>query len=180
ALLPGSRKQEVNFLMPGMVSLVEKFPEYQFVIAGAPNFTKEDYDDYLQGKQLPIVFSATYDLLKNAHAAVVTSGTATLETALFNVPQIVVYKGNAVTISIAKLLIKIGFISLVNLIVDREIVKELIQEDCNSANLTKELSRILSGSGRTQMLADYAELHERMGEPGASSKAADLMLSYLK
>src|SRR5690606_13735114 len=107
ALLPGSRKQELDFLLPDMLSVVSDFPDYQFVIAGAPSFTKENYDKYLAGRAIPVIFSQTYDLLNVAHAAIVTSGTATLETALFNVPQIVVYKGGKISIGIAKLLVKI-------------------------------------------------------------------------
>lgn len=180
ALLPGSRRQELNYLLPTMMSVVDKFSEYQFVIAGAPNFSKVDYEAYMQGKSLPVVFSQTYDLLSHSEAAIVTSGTATLETALFKIPEVVVYKGNPISIGIAKLLVKIGFISLVNLIVNREIVKELIQEDCNTEKLGEELSKILSGTGREQMLADYEELMEKMGKPGASEKAAQLMIKYLK
>ncbi len=179
ALLPGSRKQELNYLLPTMISITDKFPEYQFVIAGAPNFSRAAYEAYMQGKNIPVVFGQTYDLLNSAHAAVVTSGTATLETALFNVPQVVVYKGNAITIGIAKLLIKIGFISLVNLVVNREIVKELIQENCNNEKLSEELERILSGTGRERMFADYEELMIKMGKPGASEKTAQLIINYL-
>lgn len=179
ALLPGSRKQELNYLLPVMLSVADDFKDYQFVIAGAPGFAKDNYNQYLNGKHIPIVFSQTYDLLKNSTAAIVTSGTATLETALFNVPQVVVYKGNPITIGIAKMLIKIGFISLVNLIVDKEIVKELIQEKCHTENLRKELHRILNNPGRDTMLKDYQNLHQIMGQPGASEKAADLMLKYL-
>lgn len=179
ALLPGSRKQELNYLLPTMISVVDQFPKYQFVIAGAPNFSKDDYETYMQGRNLPVVFGETYDLLSNSEAAIVTSGTATLETALFKIPEVVVYKGNPISIGIAKLLVKIGFISLVNLIVNREIVKELIQEDCNTQKLGEELSKILSGTGREQMLADYEELMEKMGKPGASEKTAQLMIKYL-
>ncbi|MFD1628375.1 lipid-A-disaccharide synthase [Pseudopedobacter beijingensis] len=180
ALLPGSRRQELRYLLPSMVSLVSHFPEYQFVIAGAPNFTVSDYQEYTGGHTLPVVFSQTYDLLSHAKAAVVTSGTATLETALFWVPEVVVYRGNPISIGIAKLLVKIGFISLVNLVVDREIVKELIQEDCNENKLKQEVEKILSVNGRGQMMEDYNELHNRMGEPGASKRAATLMYNYLK
>ena len=180
ALLPGSRKQELNFLLPEMVAVTSNFPEYKFVIAGAPSFAKGNYDDYLQGKNIPVIFDQTYDLLNVAEAAIVTSGTATLETALFNVPQIVVYKGGKISLAIARFLVKIKFISLVNLIVNRQIVKELIQEDCNPRKISEELEMILSATGREQMLNNYKELHQRMGEPGASEKTAKLMFSYLK
>jgi lipid-A-disaccharide synthase len=179
ALLPGSRKQEINFLLPDMLSAAKQFPDYQFVIAGAPSFNAEYYDQYLAGETIPIVFNATYDLLSNAEAAIVASGTATLETALFHVPQAVVYKGGKVTIAIARALIKIRFISLVNLIVDRQIVKELIQQDCNPQTIAAELQLILNDAVyRKQMLDDYSKLDERMGEPGASAKAAALILKY--
>lgn len=180
ALLPGSRKQELDFLLPDMITVAADFPEYKFVIAGAPSFTIENYEEYLQGKNIPVIFNQTYDLLNVAEAAIVTSGTATLETALFNVPQIVVYKGGKISIGIARLLVKIKFISLVNLIVNREIVKELIQEDCNPIKIKEELTDILSTKGRKEMLKNYKELHLRMGEAGASEKTAELMFGYLR
>lgn len=180
ALLPGSRKQELDFLLPDMLSVLSAFPDYKFVIAGAPSFSKENYEQYLSGQDIPVIFSQTYDLLNVAHAAIVTSGTATLETALFNVPQIVIYKGGKISIGIARLLVKIRFISLVNLIVDRKIVTELIQEDCNKEKIIQELEILLDGIGREKMLENYAELHSRMGEPGASKKTAQLIVNYLK
>jgi lipid-A-disaccharide synthase len=179
ALLPGSRKQEIEYLLPDMLKVSESLTNYKFVIAGAPSFNKDYYTRFLAGKNIPVVFGQTYDILLNAHAAIVTSGTATLETALFNVPQVVVYKGGKISITIARLLVKIRFISLVNLIVDREIVKELIQEDCNEVLLKKELNKILDGEGRKEMLDNYKELQERMGKPGASEKTANLIWQYL-
>lgn len=179
ALLPGSRVQEINYLLPDMLSLVDKFPQYQFVIAGAPSFQKEFYEPFMGDKFIPVVFNATYDLLKNAKAAIVASGTATLETALFHVPQVVVYKGNAVTIGIARMVIKIRFISLVNLIMDKLVVKELIQADLNPDNLYTELQRLLHNAAyRDAMLKSYDELDVKMGEPGASAKAAELIINY--
>ena len=180
ALLPGSRKQELDFLLPAMIAVTADFPDYKFVIAGAPSFTIENYEEYLQGKSIPVIFNQTYDLLNVAEAAIVTSGTATLETALFKVPQIVLYKGGKISIGIARLLVKIKFISLVNLIVNRQIVKELIQEDCNPIKIKEELTEILSTKGREEMLDNYKELHQRMGEAGASEKTAKLMYSYLR
>lgn len=180
ALLPGSRKQELNYLLSDMVSVAANFPDYKFVIAGAPSFTKENYDEYLQGQNIPIIFNQTYDLLTIAEAAIVTSGTATLETALFNVPQVVVYKGGKISITIARLLVKIKFISLVNLIVNKKIVTELIQEDCNKEKITLELSAIVKGKGREDMMNNYKQLQNRMGEAGASKKTAELMFNYLK
>ena len=181
ALLPGSRKQELNMLLPDMVKVSDLFPDHQFVIAGAPNFTEEQYKPFIGGRNIPVVFNETYNLLLHSAAAVVTSGTATLETALLKVPEIVVYKGNAVSIGIARMLVKIRFISLVNLIMDNEIVKELIQQDCTAANIAAELKSVLFNSAyRSRMLNNYAELASRVGGSGASSRAAKLMVSYLR
>lgn len=180
ALLPGSRKQEIERLLPVMLSVMNKFDGYQFVIAAAPTFTAEYYQQFTGENNALLVFNQTYDLLHHAHAAIVASGTATLETALFNVPQVVVYKGGAVSIAIARLLVKIKFISLVNLIVDRKIVTELIQEDCSKEKITTALGAIIVGHGRTKMLADYESLHQLMGEAGASEKTAKLIVNYTK
>jgi lipid-A-disaccharide synthase len=179
ALLPGSRKQEIERLLPVMLSVRNSFPDHQFVVAAAPTFSANYYQQYISQSDVQLVFEETYNLLHHAHAAVVASGTATLETALFKVPQVVVYKGGAITIAIAKMLIKIRFISLVNLIVDRKIVTELIQENCNTTKITQELNQIVAGDGRTQMLAAYDELHLLMGEAGASERTARLIVGYL-
>jgi lipid-A-disaccharide synthase len=179
ALLPGSRKQEISRLLPEMLGAVEKFPHHQFVVAGAPSFNKGYYQQYLGGKPIPVIFNATYDILSNAEAAIVASGTATLEAALFNVPQVVVYKGNPLTIAIGRMLIKIKFISLVNLIMDSTVVKELIQEDCTTLNITEELNNLLHNiHHRETMLAGYDALDEKMGTPGASAKTARLIVKY--
>ncbi|MFB9843490.1 lipid-A-disaccharide synthase [Mucilaginibacter ginsenosidivorans] len=179
ALLPGSRRQEINRLLPDMVAVAEKWPDYEFVIAGAPSFNTDYYDRYLKDTQLRLVFDATYDLLTNAHAAIVASGTATLETALFDIPQVVVYKGAPVSIAIARMLVKIKFISLVNLIMDKLVVKELIQQDCNPQHINSELALIVEGGpGRLQILADYKNLHKKMGTPGASERTAALIIKY--
>lgn len=179
ALLPGSRKQEISRLLPEMAGLTEKFPGYQFVIAGAPNFNYEYYGLFTGGKNIPVVFNSTYNLLANAKAAVVASGTATLETALFNVPQVVVYKGHPVSITIARMVVKIKFISLVNLIMNRQVVKELIQQDCTATQIAAELQLLLNDkSYREKMLADYDALDEKMGQPGASAKTAALIIKY--
>lgn len=179
ALLPGSRKQEITYLLPEMIAVAERFPGYQFVIAGAPSFKLDFYSEFVKDKNITVIFNATYDLLSHAHAAVVASGTATLETALFNVPQVVVYKGNALTIAIARMLVKIKFISLVNLIVNKGIVKELIQEDCNELQIAAELEAITGDSAyRENMLLNYDELDNRMGQPGASAKTAALIIKY--
>ena len=179
ALLPGSRKQELKYILPDMLSVIPSFADYQFVIAGAPSFTEDFYKDFLGDVEIPIVFNATYDLLNIADVALVTSGTATLETALFKVPQVVLYKGSKISIGIARLLVKIRFISLVNLIMDKKIVTELIQEDCNLTMISKELSDILEGPKRSEMLLNYEDLAEVMGKPGASEKTGKLIYQYL-
>jgi len=179
ALLPGSRKQEISYLLPDMLKTMDQFPDYQLVIASAPSFDASFYNQFLGDKKIPVIFNATYDILSKASAAVVASGTATLETALFHVPQVVVYKGNKISIAIARMVVKIKFISLVNLIMDRAIVKELIQEDCNPQNIAAELDMLLNNKDyRGTMLNNYARLDERMGKPGASAKTADLIIKY--
>ena len=180
ALLPGSRKQEIERLLPDMLSITESFSEYQFVIAAAPTFTAAYYQQYIGDKKVKLVFSQTYNLLHQAHAALVASGTATLETALFKVPQVVLYRGGAISVGIARLVIKIKFISLVNLIMNRKVVTELIQEDCNTHKITEELHQILLGSGRSLMLKDYDELGAKMGSAGASERTAKLIVNFLK
>jgi lipid-A-disaccharide synthase len=180
ALLPGSRKQEISKLLPEMLSVVPYFPDYEFVIAGAPSMNEDFYKSFLQEKNVKIIFNQTYNLLKNTHAALVTSGTATLETALFNVPEVVCYKGSNISYQIAKRLISIKYISLVNLIMDEKIVTELIQNECNTHQLKVELSKIIDGEDRKKMLAHYADLQVSLGNFGASEKTAKLMFEYLK
>lgn len=179
ALLPGSRKQEIERLLPAMLSVTEQFPDQQFVVAAAPGFPVIYYQQFIGAKNVKLVFGKTYDLLNVATAAVVASGTATLETALFHVPQVVVYKGGTISIAIARMLVKIRFISLVNLIMDRKVVTELIQEDCNTVNITDELLRLIDGPGRTKITEDYRQLSVIMGEPGASARTASLISAYL-
>jgi lipid-A-disaccharide synthase len=180
ALLPGSRKQELNKLLPDMVATADRFPNYQFIIAGAPGFTADDYKPFIGKRNIPVIFDETYNLLLHSAGAIVASGTATLETALLKIPQVVVYKGNAISIAIARMVIKIRFISLVNLIMDEEVIKELIQGDCNPDNIEAELNSILHDPlYRTRMLINYDELATKMGQPGASLRAAKLMKEYL-
>ncbi|WP_316818793.1 lipid-A-disaccharide synthase [Pedobacter nyackensis] len=180
ALLPGSRKQEIERLLPDMLSVTTNFPDYHFVVAAAPSFDESYYRQFIKTDNVTLVFAQTYNLLTIAKAAIVASGTATLETALFHVPQVVVYRGGAISVAIARALVKIRFISLVNLIMDRKVVTELIQNDCNTGNITQELSHVLSGEGRTQMMNDYKELSGKMGTAGASERTAKLIQSYLK
>lgn len=181
ALLPGSRTQEINTKLPLMLSVIDKNPTYQFVIAGAPSQSKEIYHQHIEGrKNVTLLFGKTYPLLLNAHAGLITSGTATLETALFKVPQVVCYKANPISYSIAKRLVKIKFISLVNLVMDREIVKELIQHELTSDNINHELNKILEGKGRDDMMNDYDNLIEKLGGEGASANTAELIINYMK
>lgn len=176
ALLPGSRKQEVEKMLQLMLSVRNHFSDYQFVIAGAPSLPKDFYEKYTD-ENVHFVSNRTYDLLRCSKAALVTSGTATLETALLNVPEVVCYKGSRISYEIGKRLIKnIKYISLVNLIMDREVVKELIQDELNTENLVKELNLIL-GVNRNKMLEDYAELREKLGNSGASENAAEIIVN---
>ncbi|WP_350286244.1 lipid-A-disaccharide synthase [uncultured Croceitalea sp.] len=176
ALLPGSRKQEVQKMLSVMLSVTDNFSDYQFVIAGAPSLDADFYRLYLQENKVAFVTDQTYTLLQNAHAALVTSGTATLETALFKVPQVVCYKGNWISYQIAKRIITLKFISLVNLIMDKEVVKELIQSDLNTQNLKVELQKIIAGPARDQILNEYDILGKKLGGAGASEKAAALIV----
>ncbi|RZL50550.1 MAG: lipid-A-disaccharide synthase [Pedobacter sp.] len=179
ALLPGSRKQEIERLLPDMLSVTTQFPDYQFIIAAAPTFTTAYYQQYIGNKKVKLVFAQTYNLLQNAHAALVASGTATLETALFKVPQVVLYRGGAISVGIARLVIKIRFISLVNLIMDRKVVEELIQQDCNTESISAQLKKIVTGKDREQILNDYNELATIMGNAGASERTAKLIVKFL-
>ncbi|MCK0161597.1 lipid-A-disaccharide synthase [Allomuricauda sp. F6463D] len=176
ALLPGSRKQEVQKMLDVMLSVKKDFSDYQFVIAGAPSLSDEFYAPFLQDDKVEYVSNKTYSLLKHSHAAMVTSGTATLETALFGIPQVVCYKGSWISYQIAKRIITLDYISLVNLIMKREVVKELIQNDLTTNNLKIELSKIVKGDERERMLADYKLLKEKLGGNGASQLAAKLIV----
>lgn len=184
ALLPGSRKQEISRMLSIMLTMVPKFPEHQFVIAGAPSQDRTFYEAILakaNQKDVKLIENQTYNLLSYAEAALVTSGTATLETALFDVPEIVCYKGSAISYAIAKRLVgkRIKFIALVNLIVDRLLVKELIQNELNTKNLQKELAKILQPEQAREIKAGYAELREKLGNAGASARAAQMMYAFL-
>ncbi|HET8885890.1 MAG TPA: lipid-A-disaccharide synthase [Salinimicrobium sp.] len=179
ALLPGSRKQEISKLLNIMLSITESFSDYQFVIAGAPSQDVGFYRNFLKKKNVSLVMNQTYDLLHNSTAALVTSGTATLETALLNVPEVVCYKGSKISYQIAKRLIKLDYISLVNLIMDKEVVKELIQSELNVSNLKKELQQILESSRRNQMFSDYEQLRLKLGGEGASKNTATLIFNSL-
>ena len=180
ALLPGSRKQEIAKMLSIMLKMVDKFKDYQFVIAGAPSQDFEFYQSFIKNSNVKFIQNKTYDLLSISYAALVTSGTATLETALFKVPQVVCYKGSAISYQIAKRIITIKFISLVNLILDKEIVTELIQNDFNEKKLNQELTKILDDKHREQLFLEYVELEKILGGKGASEKTAGLIVSSLR
>jgi lipid-A-disaccharide synthase len=179
ALLPGSRKQEISKMLSIMLSVVNDFPDYQFVIAGAPSQEYSFYEQFLNNERVKFISNKTYDLLSIAHAALVTSGTATLETALFKVPEVVCYKGGWISYQIAKRIITLKYISLVNLIMDEEIVKELIQENFNTKNIRVELLKILTPEYRANLLKQYDLLEEKLGSIGASEKTAGLIIKHL-
>lgn len=176
ALLPGSRKQEITKMLEVMLSLVDDFKDYQFVIAGAPSHDAEFYKPFIKTPNVHLILNKTYDLLSLSYAALVTSGTATLETALFKVPQVVCYKGNRISYEIAKRIIKLKYISLVNLILDKEVVTELIQTDFNTKQLKKELSHILEEYNRAVLFIEYYDLEQKLGGIGASEKTAKLII----
>ena len=180
ALLPGSRKQEVKVMLQVMLKAAARRDDLQLVVAAAPSLEPDFYREVLRGTDVQVVYGQTYSLLRMAHAAMVTSGTATLETALFDVPQVVCYKGNYMSYLIARQLVKIKYISLVNLIMDREVVRELIQKDMNPKTLGKELGRISDDVNyREKMKSDYSELRQVLGGEGASAVTADLLLKTL-
>ncbi|WP_203257456.1 lipid-A-disaccharide synthase [Hyunsoonleella ulvae] len=179
ALLPGSRKQEITKMLTVMLSLIDDFSEYQFVVAGAPSQDFEFYKTFINNKNVHFIPNKTYDLLSVSYAALVTSGTATLETALFKVPQVVCYKGSAISYHIAKRIITLKFISLVNLVMDKEVVTELIQNDFNKTRLKAELTKILDTEERHNMYLNYYELEQKLGGKGASEKTARLIYNHL-
>lgn len=180
ALLPGSRKQEVTRMLEVMLKVVDKFPEYQFVIGCAPSLTEDFYKSLIGNANVQLVFNKTYQLLQVASAALVTSGTATLETALLYVPEVVCYKGNKISYLIAKNLVKVKYISLVNLIMDKPVLKELIQNDLTPGNVEVELKQLLTNHKKQrQLLEDYEELRYKLGNAGASNNAATIIVDDL-
>ncbi len=182
ALLPGSRRQEISMKLPIMLKMAKHFPDHSFIVAKAPGIEQEFYAQFLQPyTNVYAVVNKTYSLLNNAKAALVTSGTATLETALFAVPEVICYKGGNLSYQIAKRLIKIKFIGLVNLIMDREVVKELIQHELNEENLKRELEKILHDKTTQQRLQEeFKELKILLSAGGhASNNAAKLIMEFL-
>ena len=181
AILPGSRKQEISKMLSLMLSVVNDFQDYQFVIAGAPSQEYSFYQQFLKNKNIAFVSNKTYDLLRSSTAALVTSGTATLETALLNIPEVVCYKSSRISYEIGKRVVKnIKYISLVNLIMDKEVVTELIQDDCNTKRIASELQKILDPEHRKIVLENYTILEEKLGGKGASSVTAKLIVADLK
>ena len=180
AVLPGSRKQEIERMMQIMLNVKEDFNGYQFVI-GASNNLSKDYYKGLEQKDIRVVFDQTYELMSYAIAGIIKSGTSTLESALYNLPQVVCYKAGGVSFAIAKQLVDIKYISLVNLILDKPAVKELVQTDLTSKKIKAELELILNNKEhREAILNDYASLYDKLGGVGASKRLAEQLLNYLK
>lgn len=177
ALLPGSRKQEISTSLPIMMKLVESFENYQFIIAGAPSISAAFYRNITGESYIPILSNQTHALLKESKAAIVTSGTATLEAAILKVPQVVCYKTSAFSYFFGKLLVKVKFISLVNLIANKEVVKELIQNDFNGERLVKELHYLLDKKNKTKIIGEYNKIIDVLGSEGASLRAAKEIVS---
>lgn len=180
-LLPGSRRQEIERILPVMLSVIPYFPGYQFAIGVAPSLSIDYYQQYItQADRVTLLQGQTYPLMLHSSAALVTSGTATLETALIGTPEVVCYKGNPTSYWIAKKLVKVPYISLVNLIANKKIVQELIQNDCNTTNLVSELTRLLDPSNADKITAEYLELKQKLGASGASERVARLMVESIR
>jgi len=173
ALLPGSRRQEISSMLLPMLKVADEFTDYQFVVAAAPSIDEAFYRELLKGRtDVTIISGQTYELLQEAHAALVTSGTATLETALFDVPEVVCYRGSRLSYQIARRVINVPYISLVNLVLDKPLVEELIQRDFNEKRLHRGLQRILDPQIREDLIEGYQELRHKLGESGASHRCA--------
>ena len=176
----GSRSQELQKMLPKMMAVKKQFPQCDFVIAGVASLGRDFYQSYIKDSNIEVVFNQTYTLYNEADAALVSSGTATLETALFNVPQVVCYQTSWLSYKIAKLLVDVKYISLVNLIADKEVVKELIQKDLTVSNMVSELSSILSEEGSAKMKQFYKDLTVLLGGVGASERISSAIVSDLK
>lgn len=180
ALLPGSRRQEIAKMLNIMIQAIDYFPDFQFVVGAVPSISQEFYKKCIKNIPVAIVYNQTYNLLRYADAAIVTSGTATLETALMDVPQIVCYKGSLLSYIVARMVVHVKFISLVNLIMDKKVIEELIQENLTMENLVIELKKILlNNQYRETILNGYSALKEKLGGAGASAKAARFIIQYL-
>jgi len=180
ALLPGSRKREIQHNFPLMLKISKLFPEYQFLVAAAPSLGKEIFLKYIKDEDVTLIYNDTYEILKHSEAAIVTSGTATLETAILNIPELVCYKGDKLSYHIAKRLVKVDYISLVNLVMQKEIIKEFIQYDMTAENITNELKLILNNDVyRNTMLSEFENLRNILGGKGASERTADIIVKSL-
>jgi len=183
ALLAGSRRQEIKLILPTLTKVAELFPDYQFVIAGAPSLSLRLYEDNMPGHKIPVIFGKTYELLQQSRAAVVASGTATLETAVINIPQVVCYiiELGRFTSLLRKIFLKIQWISLVNLVMNKEIVREFFQENCKPKAIAEELKKLLDdGSYREEMLQNYSLMLAKLGPPGCADRAAEEMVILLQ
>jgi len=181
ACLPGSRKQEIKVILPAMFAQVKHFPDYEFVIAVAPNLPISYYHSFEGIKNVKLISDKTYDLLHHAHAGLIKSGTSTLEAALFNLPEVCCYAGNPLSIWIAKRLTNINYISLPNLIMDKPLIKELLQGDMNEKQMQQELRAIIiEGDKRKKMIEDFKALHQLLGGQGASKRIAYKLYNYIK
>jgi lipid-A-disaccharide synthase len=181
AVLAGSRMSEIKHNLPEMLKVIKYFPDYQFVMAAAPSLDISIYDKFIEGFDIKIVYNKTYDVLMNSKAAIVTSGTATLEAALFNIPELVCYKGDAFSYQIAKRIVKVKYISLVNLIMDKPVIKEFIQYEMTEENIKNELQKLLFDiQYKEKMLCDFDELRVISGGAGASKKTAEIIVNSIK
>ncbi len=182
AIVPGSRKQEISYLLPEYLKVVDEFPDYKFVVTGMSTIGEEFYRNIIGNSKVELQMDNTYEVLKQSSAAIVTSGTATLETALHNVPEVICYKGSWISYYIINALIdkSIGFICIVNLICGKRVVEELIQAEVNKQRLVTDLKKILSLEGRKEILSGYQLLQTKLGERGASQRVAELMIMRLR
>ncbi len=180
ALLAGSRESEIKRLMPIYSELPSHFPEYQFLIAGAPSMTEKDYTAYLTNNRIKVLFGKTYPILRYSQASVVCSGTASLEAAILDSPNIICYKVNKISAFIAKRLIKIKYAGLSNLILEKEVVKELLQDNCTPDNVVRELKRVLDPKTQHRMKKKFAKLRQMLGDKGASERIAESMISGIQ
>lgn len=181
ALLPGSRKQEISHLLPEYLKAIKHLGNnYHYIVSGMSMNSKSFYEELMKGYDVEIVYDQTYNLLNSAHAAIVTSGTATLETALFNVPQVVCYKGSALSFFIARMIVDIPYISIVNWIAGEKVINELVQEQLTPENLRDEMTQLLDPANREKILAAYTDVREKLGNTGASKHAAEIVVKAAK
>ncbi len=178
ALMAGSRRQEIKHMLPVMAEVALKFPDYNFIITGAPAIEQDFYDEILKESKIKVIFGQTYEILSHSVAGLITSGTATLEAALFGLPQVVCYKGGKVSVAIARFVANVKYISLVNLILDKPAVKELIQNDLTVGNLVAELKNILpEGKNLRSIKENYISLYNELNQPGIYKRIAENMLT---